>query len=135
MITQADGLVVERVGSDLVVFVAATNEAHALNETSALIFEMCDGASDRAQMVDALARVGLPADEAIVDLALAELTDASLVVVQGAGPRAGLTRRAIVRRLGLSATLIALLPVVETVVVQPAAAQTSGPPTTTFEPP
>jgi coenzyme PQQ synthesis protein D (PqqD) len=125
---QAEGLIVERCGSELVVFVPATNEAHSLNPTALLIFERCDGATSRAEMVAALESVGLPADPGIVSLALSDLAEASLVVIDDEAPQLGVTRRVVIRRLGLSATAIAMLPVVETIFVQPAAAQTSGNP-------
>jgi hypothetical protein len=128
--TRVDGLLVERCEGELVVFVSATNEAHALNETASLIFEMCDGETSRAEMVAALERAGLPADEAIVDLALADLEEASLIVT-GDATRKGLTRRVVIRRLGLSGAAIATLPVVDTIFVQSAAAATSFPTSTT----
>ena len=115
----------------MVVFVPASNEAHALNQTASLIFDLCDGVTTRAQMVAALRDVGLPADTAIVNLALAELAEAQLLVADDERPQLGVSRRTVIRRLGLSATAIALLPVVDTILVQPAAAQTSNTTTTT----
>ena len=131
MATRIDDLIIERCGSEMVVFVPASNEAHSLNQTASLIFDLCDGVTTRAQMVAALQDVGLPADTAIVNLALAELAEASLVIVDDERPQVGVSRRTVIRRLGLSATAIALLPVVETILVQSAAAQVSGTTTTT----
>ena len=125
MATRIDDVIIERCGSEMVVFVPATNEAHSLNQTASLIFDLCDGATTRAQMVAALRDVGLPADTSIVNLALGELEEASLVLL-GDEPRAlSFSRRVVIRRLGLSAATIAMLPVVDTILVQPAAAQTS----------
>jgi hypothetical protein len=115
----------------MVVFVPASNEAHSLNATASLIFDLCDGVTTPAQMVAALRDVGLPADTSIVNLALAELAEASLVAAGDQPRQPGVSRRTVIRRLGLSATAIAMLPVVETILVQPAAASTSGPTTTT----
>jgi hypothetical protein len=131
MATRIDDVIIERCGSEMVVFVPATSEAHSLNRTASLIFDLCDGVTTRAQMVVALRDVGLPADTSIVNLALAELAEASLVVLEDQRQELGVSRRTVIRRLGLSATAIALLPVVETILVQPAAAQTSGPTSTT----
>ena len=121
-------------GRSFVVFVPQTNEAHALSETAALIFELCDGEHTRAEMADALEAAGLPADEAIVDLALNDLAASMLVALDGVQAEAGLTRRIVIRRLGLSAAAAGMLPVVETIFVQPAAAQSSPPPTTSPAP-
>lgn len=131
MPTRIDDVIIERCGSEMVVFVPATNEAHSLNRTASVIFDLCDGVTTPAQMVAALQDVGLPADTAIVNLALAELSEASLVVVDDQRQQLGVSRRTVIRRLGLSAAAIAMLPVVETILVQPAAAQTSGTTTTT----
>ncbi len=131
MATRIDDVIIERCGSEMVVFVPATNEAHSLNRTASLIFDLCDGVTTPAQMVAALQDAGLPADTSIVNLALAELAEASLVVVGDQRQQIGVSRRTVIRRLGLSATAIALLPVVETILVQPAAAQMSGTTTTT----
>jgi hypothetical protein len=131
MATRIDDVIIERCGSEMVVFVPATNEAHSLNRTASLIFDLCDGVTTRAQMVAALQDVGLPADTSIVNLALAELAEAALVIVDDQRPELGVSRRTVIRRLGLSATAIAMLPVVETILVQPAAAQMSNTTTTT----
>jgi hypothetical protein len=129
MVIRAEGLLVERCESELIVFAPGSNEAHSLNETASRVFELCDGVTTRGQIVEALAVAGLPADEAVVDLALADLSEASLVI-DDAGPDTSLTRRLVIRKLGLSATAAAMLPIVETIFVQPAAAQTSPPLTT-----
>src|SRR5262245_31653581 len=72
-------------------------------------------------------RTGLPADEEIVDLALAELVDAGLVVLDDPEPRSTVTRRSLIRRLSLSAAAMMMLPVVETILVPPqTAAQSPG---------
>lgn len=60
-----DGLLSERIDNELLVFNEASGEGHALNESAAAVFGLCDGETDRATMADALARdFGLPADEA-----------------------------------------------------------------------
>ena len=121
-----DGLVEETIEGELLVYNPATAEAHALNPTAAAVFRLCDGDTDRDAMVAALAdHLRLPADGAWVDLALAELRDAGLVA-GGDGP-SSMTRRAVVRALGLTTMAAALLPVVETMTARPAAAQGSSP--------
>jgi hypothetical protein len=79
-------------------------------------------------------RTGLPADEEIVDLALSELVETGLVMLDDPASRPAVTRRAVIRRLALSSTLGLMLPVVETVVVPPADAQIFIKPTPTPTP-
>jgi hypothetical protein len=136
MAKRVDGLVVDPFGSELVVYVPSTNEAHALNETASVVFDLCDGESTREQMVSALQALGLPGDEGIVDLALADLARSGLIIHddEPSAP-AGVDRRTLIRRLGLSAAAVAALPALETILVQPAyavqASALSTTPTTT----
>ena len=81
----------------------------------------CDGQASKSQMAAEIRRrTGLPADEEIVDLALAELVDAGLVVLEDPEPRSTITRRSLIRRLTLSSVAARrMLPVVETILVPP----------------
>jgi hypothetical protein len=119
---RVDGLVFERIGGELLIYSPKTGESHALNATAAVVFELCDGTHSREAMAAEVAhRCGLPPDEAIVDLALAELTEAGVVQADGDAPPP-VTRRALIRRLGLTAIAAAMLPFVETVVMPSTAA-------------
>ena len=66
-------------------------------------------------------RTGLPADEQIIDLALAELVDAGLITLDSPEPLATVTRRSLIRRFALSAAAVAMLPIVETILRPPQA--------------
>ena len=126
---QVDGLLIERPAGELLILKPSTNEAHALNETAAIVFDLCDGTTTRAAMVAEVARrTGLPPDESIVDLALTELSDAGLIT-RDESARTGLPRRALIRKLALPVAAVALLPVVETILVPTVASgQSTVPP-------
>jgi hypothetical protein len=126
---QVEGLLIERPAGELLILKPSTNEAHALNETAAIVFDLCDGTTTRAAMVAEVARrTGLPPDESIVDLALTELSDAGLITLDERA-RAGLPRRALIRKLALPVAAVALLPVVETILVPTVASgQSTVPP-------
>jgi hypothetical protein len=127
---RVEGLQFERVADEILAVKPATLEAHALNQSAAAVFDLCDGKASKSEMAAEIRRrTGLPADEEIVELALAELVDAGLVVVDDPEPPSTISRRSLVRRLSLSAAAVMMLPVVETILVPPAAAQAS--PTTT----
>jgi len=66
-----------------------------------------------------------------VDLALSELVETGLVMLDGPESRFAGTRRALIRRLALSSTLALMLPVVETVLVPAVAEAQSLTPTPT----
>ena len=130
-VSRVDGLHAERVEGEMVVYDAAHTEVHALNESAAVVFDLCDGATSIDEMVVAVAeRSGLPADEGIVRLALAELADAGLT--EPVSETVGLSRRSLIRRLSLTAVAVAALPVVETMVApMPAAALSTQRPSST----
>jgi Methyltransferase domain/Coenzyme PQQ synthesis protein D (PqqD) len=104
---------------EILVMRMATSEAHALNRSAAAVYDLCDGNTSKSEMVAEIhRRTGLPADDEIVDLALAELVDAGLVV-DDPEPRSDVTWRSLIRRLALSSRAARMLPVVETILVPP----------------
>jgi len=123
---RVEGVYIERAADEILAVKTATSEAHALNQSAAVVFDLCDGTVSRSEMAARLQRrTGLPADEEIVNLALAELADAGLVVLDSPEPLAAVTRRSLIRRFALSAAAVAMLPIVETILVPPASAQDS----------
>lgn len=131
---RVEGLLVERPEGEVLVVREATFEAHALNEAAAIVFDLADGTTTRAEMAAEVARrTNLPADEAIVELALTELADAGLVVLDET-TSGEVTRRALIRRLALPAAVVALLPIVETILIPSASAAVSPSPTPTPTP-
>src|SRR5262245_40738610 len=129
---RVEGLKFERVADEILAVRPVTLEAHALNQSAAAVFDLCDGKASKSDMAAEIQRrTGLPADEEIVELALAELVDAGLVVLDGPESPSTISRRSLIRRLSLSAAAVMMLPVVETILVPPAAAQVSPTTTTT----
>lgn len=131
---RADAILVEKLDDEMLVYDQRSGHCHVLNRTAAAAWRRCDGQSGLPELASAIADVSdLPAREEIAALALDELRRAQLV--EGGGAR-GLSRRALIRRLGLAAGLAVLLPAVESVVApRPADAQSGGPSTTTTPPP
>jgi hypothetical protein len=124
MVRRVEGVRIERVADEILVLKEESLEAHALNQSAAVVYELCDGSTSKSEMAAEIhRRTGLPADEEIVDLALSELVETGLVMLDDPEFRSAVTRRALVRRLALSSTLAMMLPVVETVVVPSAEAQ------------
>ena len=125
-----DGLEIERASDEILALKPGAAQAYALNQTAAIVFDLCDGGHSKSEMASAIQhRTGLPADERVVDLALDGLVDAGLVALDASAPRPGITRRALMRRLSLSAATMALLPVIQPIVAKPSAAASSPHPT------
>ncbi len=118
-----DGLIVERLDGETLVYDLRRHRAHCLNPTAAVVWDACDGRTTEAQIARRLEdMLELPGDAALVELALTRLDRARLLEKGGGPPRskaARVTRREAVRRLGLAA---AVLPVVVGIVA-PTAAQ------------
>jgi Coenzyme PQQ synthesis protein D (PqqD) len=115
-----EGVQIERTADEILVLKEGSLEAHAINQSAAVVYDLCDGNTSKSEMAAAIHRhTGLPADEEIVDLALSELVETGLVMLDDPESLSTGTRRALIRRLALSSTLALILPVVETVVVPP----------------
>ena len=125
---RVDGVQIERSADEILAMKPGTLEAHALNQSAAAVYELCDGKTSRSEMAAEIhRRTGLPADEEIVDLALTELIDAGLVVLDDPKARSETSRRTLIRRLTLTSIAAMMLPVVETIIVPPVQAQAPAP--------
>jgi coenzyme PQQ synthesis protein D (PqqD) len=125
--TRLENVKIERAADEILAVNSITSEAHAINQSAAAVFDLCDGKTSKAEMAAEIhRRTGLPADEEIVDLALSELADAGLITLDESEPQARTTRRSLIRRFSLTAAAVAMLPVVETILVPTASAAGSG---------
>jgi hypothetical protein len=126
-----DQLLVEELPGELLVYDLIRNKAHCLNRTAAFIWQQCDGATTVPQIAARLSeQLGLPADEALVWLALDRLSQAGLLQHQPTPPAGHrlLSRRDLIVKLGLAGSLAMLLPVISTANIPTAAAAASPPP-------
>ena len=112
-----DGVLVREIDDETVVYDIADDSAHLLNPTTARVFALADGTRSVAELatsVDADPEKGRALVlEAIACLEAANLLERSVDVPDG------MTRRALLRRVGIAALAI---PVVTTLAASPAAA-------------
>jgi hypothetical protein len=121
-----EGIIRKEVDGELLVYDLEKNTAHCLNPTAALVWKLCDGQTSISELALSLGkRLGTPLDESVIQLALKQLSADHLLVESYAAPpiQAGVSRRALVRRLGLAA---ALLPLITTITAPIASAAGSG---------
>jgi Coenzyme PQQ synthesis protein D (PqqD) len=101
-------LVIQELPGEVLVYDQERDKAHCLNQTAAQVWKQCDGKTDVATIA---ARLGeelhAPVDERVVWFALDQLSRDSLLEVPVASPAfmAGMTRRQMVRTLGLAAAI------------------------------
>jgi hypothetical protein len=126
-LARADGLVVEALDSETLVYDTKSHRAHCLNSAAALVWRLSDGKTSVPEMVGELSNAGLPADESIVWMALDQLHRACLLEGNVVFPEAktAYSRRQMLRVLGLAAGMMLLLPAVDSVVA-PLAAQAAS---------
>lgn len=123
---RVDGLFVEEVGVEYLVYRTESDEAAALNPAAAAVFDLCDGTRDVDEIVAALVASDRPLDRDTVLLGLAELAEAGLIDDAPAEPR--MSRREMLMKLGAGTAAAAAIPVVELVVAPSmAAAQSPAP--------
>jgi len=106
----------------LLVYDERADVGHVLNPTVAVVYDLCDGSMSVSDMAQRVAtQTGLPADEEIVVLALAQLREAGILdeaeptTAALATVNTGLTRRSLLKRLAAGAGVLALLPAIDSI--------------------
>ena len=118
-----EGLIIEPLDGELLVYDTKSHRSNALNATAALIWRHCDGKTSIPDLARRLAaELGAPEDEALALLALDRLAKAKLLeenrLPEGAEK---VTRRSVARRLALVGGMTVLLPVIQSIVAPTAA--------------
>lgn len=128
-VSRTEDIIVQELSGEVLIYDLKDNKAFCLNETSALIWEMCDGNKSVSEISRELGKkLNSPANEDLVWLALDQLKKEKLIESEVTAPSAyaGMNRRDVIRKIGL-ASMIAL-PVVAGLVAPPAAHAASCPP-------
>ena len=120
-----EGLIVQTLPDETLVYDLDRDLAHCLNQTAALVWNRCDGNSTTRQIARAVTSdLNQPLDERFVWLALDQL-DRNHLLMNGApsSPFAGISRREVMKALAVSAAVA--VPVVASIVApMPAQAAT-----------
>ena len=74
-----EGLLVEELPGETLVYDPASHQAHCLNPAAALVWRAADGDTDVDDIAQRLQGIGLPASQALVWMALATLESAGLM--------------------------------------------------------
>ena len=107
--TKTENIVVQYVGDEVLIYDLITNKAFCLNETSALVYNACDG---KTVLADFKRKHNFP-DE-LIFFALDELSKQDLIEKNYESPLKGMKRREVIKKIGL-ATMVAL-PVIASLV-------------------
>jgi hypothetical protein len=124
------GLVIEELPDEVLVYDLKREKAHCLNPIAALVWRHCDGETSVTEMVRLLrAELKTPVGEELVWFALDQLEKSLLLQERLTRPPGGrLSRRELVRRLGLTAgvTLPLITSILAPTVVEAASCAHTG---------
>ncbi len=122
-----ENLVVQEFDGEVLIYDLTTNKAFSLNETSSLVWQLCDGNKSVGEISEGVAKtLNAPADEDLVWLALDQLKKEKLIA-NGAELESkfeGMSRRDIIKKVGMG-TMIAL-PIVSSLIAPTIASAQSG---------
>lgn len=125
--TRNENIVVQEMEDEVLIYDLMTNKAFCLNETSAMIFQLCDGKNSVAEIADLMSiKLKTLVSEDLVWLALDKLKQDDLLE-NGESFEIdfkGLNRRQVIKKVGL-ASMIAL-PVVASMIAPTAAMSASA---------
>lgn len=102
------GLVVQEMPEEVLIYDLDTNKAHCLNNTAAFVWKSCDGkntVTDIAKMFEVNA--GKAVSEDLVWLAIEQLNDKKLLNAEMSSTLKGQNRREVIKKIGF-ASMIAL---------------------------
>ena len=115
------GLVIEELPDEVLVYDSQRDSAMCLNTTAAAVWKHCDGQTTPARMARLIEKeLEISGGDEVVSLALAQLETSHLLTGKAPVPYPGISRRELVRRVGIAA---AMLPVVTLILVPTASAQ------------
>jgi Coenzyme PQQ synthesis protein D (PqqD) len=126
-VAREDGLLVETVGDETVVYDSETKEAHCLNPLAAAVFANCDGSTTLDQLAGlASDRIGEPVDEARITEALVQLQERDLLTVPSSN---GLSRRQMIGKSAAAGGALVGASLITTIMAPMASAANTGIPT------
>ena len=100
-----DNVVVQEIDGEVLIYDLAKNKAFCLNNTSALVWQSCDGKKTIAEISDWLGKqLKSNVNEDVVWLALDQLSQEGLIVreTKPVSKFAGISRRDVIKKVGLA---------------------------------
>lgn len=125
--SRTENIVVQEMNKEILIYDLKTNQAFCLNETSATIYQLCDGKNSVTEISQTLNKLlKQPITEDVVWLALNDFKKDNLLEQseQFEINFNGLNRRQIIKKIGFASMI--LLPVISSIVAPNAAMAASG---------
>lgn len=110
-----NGLVVQEMPDEVLVYDLETDKAHCLNQTAAFVWKNCDGKTSVTEIVSQFEKQsGTKIEEDLVWLAIDQLNERSLLEKSVASKFAGESRRSVLKKIGFAS--VVALPVIASLV-------------------
>lgn len=110
-----NGLVVQEMPDEVLVYDLDSNKAHCLNETAALVWRSCDGKNSVADIVRSFEKSnGGKVNEDLVWLAIDQLNENGLLEAGMVSRFTGQSRRDVLKKIGLAS--VVALPIIASLV-------------------
>ena len=107
-VARREGIIVQEMPDEVLIYNLQTNKAHCLNKTAAAVWQNCDGNNTVSDISLILKReFKSPVTEDFVWLAIDQLNRDDLLMQKLSSPTSGLSRREVMRRVSI-ASIIAL---------------------------
>jgi hypothetical protein len=111
-----DGLVVQEMPDEVLVYDLNTNKAHCLNQTAAFVWKSCNGRNSVAEIKNLVEKnFGSPVTEDFIWLAIDQLNKDELLQEKVNSKFTGISRRDVIKKIGLAS--VVALPVVASLAV------------------
>jgi hypothetical protein len=124
-VARKEGLVIQEMPEEVLVYDLDTNKAHCLNKTAAFVWNSCDGKNSVADIKNLLGTRSGDVSDDLVWLAIDQLNKNNLLENDIKANFNGQTRREVIRKIGLAS--IVALPLISSIVAPPAvSAQSLG---------
>lgn len=121
-LARKNDLVIQEIGGEILVYDLRTNKAICLNQTSALVWQNCDGKKDAMEIAQQIEKeLGSNVNEDFVWFAVNQLEKENLLIEKEDKFHKfeGLSRREVIKKIGLASVIA--LPLISTIVTPTAA--------------
>ena len=124
-VARKQGLVVQEMPDEVLIYDLDTNKAHCLNKTAAFVWKSCDGNKSIAEITKSFeSDFGNPVEEDLVWLAIEQLNDKNLLSESLQTNLKGQNRREVIKKIGFAA--VVALPIVASLTAPSSALATAS---------
>ena len=119
-VARREGLVIQEMSEEVLVYDLDTNKAHCLNQTAAFVWKSCNGKNSVAGILESLeTQTGSKVSEDLIWLAIDQLNERNLLDEKISQKFAGQNRREVLKKIGLAS--VVALPIVASLTAPTAA--------------